>query len=115
MTEFHLENPNNGQSEEAFSRIDSDGIQDVLTRTTKAFASWRETDIDTRAAVLEKTADIYEKKTDELADHIGREMGKPTDQAKAELQIVVDIYRYYAQHAHELLCLLYTSPSPRDS
>ena len=103
MTEFHLENPNNGQSEEAFSRIDNDGIQDVLTRTTKAFASWRETDIDTRAAVLEKTADIYEKKTDELADHIGREMGKPTDQAKAELQIVVDIYRYYAQHAHELL------------
>lgn len=103
MTEFHLENPNNGQSEEAFSRIDNDGIQDVLTRTTKAFASWRETDIDTRAAVLEKTADIYEQKTDELADHIGREMGKPTDQAKAELQIVVDIYRYYAQHAHELL------------
>lgn len=103
MTEFHLENPNNGQSEEAFTRIDSEGIQDVLERTTEAFKKWRETSINERVAVLEKTAALYEKKVDELADHVGREMGKPTDQAKAELQIVIGIYRYYAVHAHELL------------
>src|SRR5699024_10984355 len=47
---------------------------------------------------LNTVADIYERRTDELAEIIGREMGKPVKQARGELGIVVDIYRYYAQN-----------------
>ena len=103
MSDFALENPNTGQSEETFTRITDAERDDILDRSTAAFSGWRATSIDERAAVLRRTADLYDERADELADHIGREMGKLTRWAKAEIGIVSDIYRWYAEHAHELL------------
>ena len=100
---FAIENPSTGKSEDTFERIDDSQRDDILDRSTAAFNAWRETRIEERAAILSRAADLYEERIDELADHIGREMGKLTRWAKAEIQIVADIYRYYAEHAHELL------------
>src|SRR5699024_653615 len=38
-----------------------------------------------------------------LAHIITREMGKPVQQAKGEIDIVISIYRYYAEHGQEFL------------
>ena len=103
MSTFALENPNTGRSEEEFPRLDDAARDDILDRSTAAFNEWRTTSIDERAAILARTADLYEERIDKLAEHIGREMGKLTRWAKAEIQIVADIYRWYAEHAHELL------------
>ncbi|MDK8694142.1 NAD-dependent succinate-semialdehyde dehydrogenase [Corynebacterium sp. MSK158] len=100
---FAIENPNTGKSEDQFERIDDSQRDDILDRSTAAYDAWRTTRIEERAAVLSRAADLYEERIDELADHIGREMGKLTRWAKAEVQIVADIYRYYSEHAHELL------------
>ncbi|MEJ4124852.1 NAD-dependent succinate-semialdehyde dehydrogenase [Corynebacterium marquesiae] len=100
---FAIENPSTGKSEDKFERIDDSQRDDILDRSTAAYDAWRGTRIEERAAVLSRAADLYEERIDELADHIGREMGKLTRWAKAEVQIVADIYRYYAEHAHELL------------
>ena len=100
---FAIENPNTGKSEDQFERIDDSQRDDILDRSTAADDAWRTTRIEERAAVLSRAADLYEERIDELADHIGREMGKLTRWAKAEVQIVADIYRYYSEHAHELL------------
>ena len=100
---FAIENPNTGKSEDQFERIDDSQRDDILDRSTAAYEAWRSTRIEERAAVLSRAADLYEERIDELADHIGREMGKLTRWAKAEVQIVADIYRYYSEHAHELL------------
>ena len=100
---FAIENPNTGKSEDQFERIDDSQRDDILDRSTAAYDAWRSTRIEERAAVLSRAADLYEERIDELADHIGREMGKLTRLAKAEVQIVADIYRYYSEHAHELL------------
>ena len=100
---FAIENPNTGKSEDQFERIDDSQRDDILDRSTAAYDAWRETRIEERAAILSRAADLYEERIDELADHIGREMGKLTRWAKAEIQIVADIYRYYSEHAHELL------------
>lgn len=100
---FAIENPNTGKSEDQFERIDDSQRDDILDRSTAAYDAWRSTRIEERAAVLSRAADLYEERIDELADHIGREMGKLTRWAKAEVQIVADIYRYYSEHAHELL------------
>lgn len=99
---FAIENPSTGKSEDKFERIDDSQRDDILDRSTAAYDAWRGTRIEERAAVLSRAADLYEERIDELADHIGREMGKLTRWAKAEVQIVADIYRYYAEHAHEL-------------
>ncbi|WP_151549905.1 MULTISPECIES: NAD-dependent succinate-semialdehyde dehydrogenase [Corynebacterium] len=103
MSTFALENPNTGRSEQEFDRITDAERDDILSRSTAAYTSWRTTSIEERVAVLNATADLYEERIDELADHIGREMGKLTRWAKAEIQLVADIYRWYAEHAHELL------------
>ncbi|APT85857.1 NAD-dependent succinate-semialdehyde dehydrogenase [Corynebacterium flavescens] len=103
MSTFAIENPSTGKKEQEFNRIDDTERDDILDRSMQAFASWKDTDISERAAILARTADLYEERADELADHIGREMGKLTRWAKAEVQIVADIYRWYAEHAHELL------------
>ena len=100
---FAIENPSTGKNEDKFERIDDSQRDDILDRSTAAYDAWRSTRIEERAAVLSRAADLYEERIDELADHIGREMGKLTRWAKAEVQIVADIYRYYSEHAHELL------------
>ncbi|WP_394281399.1 NAD-dependent succinate-semialdehyde dehydrogenase [Corynebacterium sp.] len=103
MTTFNIENPNNGKTEEQFSRIDDADRDAILEQSTEAFKQWRNTSIEERAAVLAKTADLYEENKTELAQHIGREMGKLTRWAEGELDIVIAIYRWYAEHAHEVL------------
>lgn len=103
MSTFAIENPNTGKTEETFERIDDSARDGILDRSTTAFNEWRKTSIEQRAAVLSRAADIYEERKTELAEHIGREMGKLTRWAEAEIDIVADIYRWYAEHAHELL------------
>ncbi|WP_312899796.1 NAD-dependent succinate-semialdehyde dehydrogenase [Corynebacterium variabile] len=103
MTTFALANPSTGNTEDTFDRINDTDRDRILDTAVAGYKSWRATTIEERAAVLARTADLYEEKTDELASYIGREMGKLTAWAKGEIGIVVDIYRYYAEHAHELL------------
>lgn len=103
MATFALENPSTGQSEDTFNRIDDSDRDDILDRSTKAYNSWRTTEINERAAVLLRTAELYEENVDKLAEHIGREMGKLNSWAKLEVGLVADIYRWYGEHAHELL------------
>lgn len=103
MSTFALENPNTAQTEETFDRFEDDNRDEVLDRSTAAFEKWRATSVEERAAVLARVADLYEERVDELADHIGREMGKLTRWGKLEVGLVADIYRWYAEHAHELL------------
>lgn len=103
MSTFALENPNTAQTEETFDRFEDDNRDTVLDRSTAAFEKWRATSVKERAAVLFRVADLYEERVDELADHIGREMGKLTRWGRLEIGLVADIYRWYAEHAHELL------------
>ncbi|MDO5670141.1 MAG: NAD-dependent succinate-semialdehyde dehydrogenase [Corynebacterium sp.] len=103
MTTFALENPSTGRSEESFERIDDSDRDPILDRATAAQREWRATDIEERAAILRRTADIYAERKEDLAEIIGREMGKLRRQAIGELGSVEAIYRWYADHAHELL------------
>ena len=103
MSTFALENPSTGKTEDQFNRIDDADRDKILDQSTEAYKQWKETSIDERVNVLNKVADLYEERADELASYIGREMGKLTRWAQGEIQIVVNIYRWYAEHAYELM------------
>lgn len=103
MTTFAIENPNTGKSEDTFDRFDDSDRDALLDRSTAAFQEWKKTSIDERAAVLRRTAELYREKKSELADHIGREMGKLLPQGEGEVDVVAAIYDWYADHAEELL------------
>ena len=53
--------------------------------------------------MLLRVAELYKERIDDLAALITREMGKPTREAKGEIQLVISIYRYYAEQGPALL------------
>jgi succinate-semialdehyde dehydrogenase/glutarate-semialdehyde dehydrogenase len=56
-----------------------------------------------RADVLRRVARLHEDRADELGAIVTREMGKTIAEAKGEVALTVDIYRYYAEHGAGLL------------
>ncbi|MDN5742364.1 MAG: NAD-dependent succinate-semialdehyde dehydrogenase [Yaniella sp.] len=98
MTKYKVTNPATGQVEKEFPEHTDDQLTQAIDQASETFATWSKTSPDERATLLNTVADIYERRTDELAEIIGREMGKPVKQARGELGIVVDIYRYYAKN-----------------
>ncbi len=100
---YQVVNPATGEAGQSYPEATDAEIQDVLARSDAAYTSWRTTEKPERAKILNKVADLYTERIDTLAEIIGREMGKRTAEAKGELQLVISIYRYYADNAEKLL------------
>ena len=93
MTHYRVHNPNTGEVEERFPSLPAAAIPGVISASWDVFTSWRDTPMATRAAVLHRFGELITERSAELADIIGREMGKPLRDGAAELAVV-------SQHAH---------------
>jgi len=100
---YQVVNPATGKLESEFPTATDAEISDVLARAERGYASWRRTSKAERSGMLHRVAQIYHDRAAELGPIITREMGKTTAEASGELDIVVDIYRYYADHGPDLL------------
>src|SRR5690625_3628049 len=98
MTNYKVTNPATGTVEKEFPEATDDELNAVLDRAAATFDTWSKTAAEERATLLNKVADLYAQRKDDLAMIITREMGKPVKQARGELDIVIDIYRYYAKN-----------------
>ncbi|MCT1367653.1 NAD-dependent succinate-semialdehyde dehydrogenase [uncultured Kocuria sp.] len=103
MSTFAVTNPSTGVVEETFDSLSPEQIPHIIDRAHQAFESWKDTPLSDRAAVLEKFADIVDSRVDELADIIGREMGKPLKQGKAEATKVAFTARWFAKNSARFL------------
>ncbi|HZK32058.1 MAG TPA: aldehyde dehydrogenase family protein, partial [Corynebacterium sp.] len=103
MNTFALHNPSTGATEATFPRFREEEREEVLLRSTAAFSHWRAVPLAERAACLRRIADLHEERAAELAGHIGREMGKLLRWGRGEIALSARIYRWYAEHAFELL------------
>ncbi|MFI5718810.1 NAD-dependent succinate-semialdehyde dehydrogenase [Nocardia sp. NPDC051750] len=103
MSTYVTTNPATGTTEHEYPGLADDQISDIAERCAEGFATWKRTPVAERAAALARTADLYEKRSAELAATITREMGKPTEQAAGEVQLAADIYRWYAENGPALL------------
>jgi len=103
VSSYQVVNPATGEAGQSYPETTDEQVQDVLARSDAAYRSWRTTSKQERSAILTKVADLYKERRDELAAIITREMGKPTREAKGEIHIVIDIYRYYADNGAALL------------
>ena len=77
-------------------------IQHALDSAARAQPEWNATPAVERAACLDRTADLLEKRRDEFLSLLVREAGKTLPDAVAELREVVDYCRYYAARGREL-------------
>ena len=78
-------------------------VDDAVARAKAAFPAWRAVDPGDRAKLLHGLADRLGESADDLAVLEARNAGKPIGDARGEIAMVVDCFRYYAAAPERLL------------
>ena len=84
----------------------------AMTAAQAGFRAWSQTPADTRAAVLERAADLLEAQRGRLLALLADEGGKTLDDGVAEIREAVDFLRYYAAQARALFGAGTAMPGP---
>jgi RHH-type proline utilization regulon transcriptional repressor/proline dehydrogenase/delta 1-pyrroline-5-carboxylate dehydrogenase len=71
-------------------------VDDAIRAAVAAFPSWRAVPAGDRAAILERAANLFGAKRNELAAWVCFEAGKPWRDADADVAEAIDFCRYYA-------------------
>jgi acyl-CoA reductase-like NAD-dependent aldehyde dehydrogenase len=78
-------------------------VDAAVARAKAAWPAWRAVAPGDRAALLRRLADLIAEHHDELAVLEARNAGKPIGDARGEMGMVVDTFRYYAGMPERLL------------
>ncbi|KAF0235391.1 MAG: succinate-semialdehyde dehydrogenase [Desulfovibrionaceae bacterium] len=108
-------NPATGQEIARYEWHTPAQVEDILAVNQTALRCWRNFRIPERGACLHKAADILTARTTELAGLITREMGKPAGEALAEMKRCVNVCRFYADHAEDMLRPEKPAGAPEDA
>jgi succinate-semialdehyde dehydrogenase/glutarate-semialdehyde dehydrogenase len=97
-------NPATGETVKEYPTISDEELRSAIARADDAHESWvGSSTVAERAALVRKVGELHVERRQELAEIIVREMGKPIEQALAELDFVGDIYGFYADNAEALM------------
>ena len=78
-------------------------VDEAVARARQALPAWRSLAPGSRAALLYRLADVLAAHLEELAGLEARNAGKAIGDARAEMGMVVDTFRYYAGAPERLL------------
>ncbi|HEX2028629.1 MAG TPA: NAD-dependent succinate-semialdehyde dehydrogenase [Nitriliruptorales bacterium] len=93
-------NPATGDQLETYDEHGDDAITWKLARAFECWVDdWRHRGVQQRVQVLARAADVLDKRRDELAELITREMGKPMTAARSELEKCAWLCRHYVEAA----------------
>ena len=84
-------------------RADEDAAREAVARAKAAYPAWRALAPAERAKLLYRLADALEAEREELAVLEARNAGKPIGDARGEMGMVVETFRYYAGAPERLL------------
>jgi succinate-semialdehyde dehydrogenase/glutarate-semialdehyde dehydrogenase len=97
-------NPATGETVKEYPTISDEELRSAIARADDAHKTWAgSSTVADRAALVRKVGELHVERREELAEIIVREMGKPIEQALAELDFVGDIYGFYADNAEALM------------
>src|SRR3954452_19078278 len=104
MSDYAVVNPATGETVKEYPTISDDDLRDAIGRADQAMREWSaQTSVEDRAALVRRVGEMHAEQRERLAEIIVREMGKPVEQALAELDFAAAIYEYYADSAPKLL------------
>jgi succinate-semialdehyde dehydrogenase/glutarate-semialdehyde dehydrogenase len=96
--------PSTGQQVQAYPTATAADVEAAVAAAAEVFATWsRQTTVADRARLVRRVGELHTERREELADIIGREMGKARDAALGEVDFCREIHDYYADHAETLL------------
>ena len=96
-------NPATGEVVATYDTAGDERAEQLLASAHAAYLTWRETPLEERIRLFFKFADLFDTRVDLLARQVSIEMGKPLEQSVGEAGLVSAMFRYYAEHAPELL------------
>jgi aldehyde dehydrogenase (NAD+) len=94
---FENRNPaNTGELIGRFVKGTAQDVADAAGAAAAAFAGWASMNAPARGNILYKTADILDKRFEQIASEMTREEGKTLPEAKGEVRRSINIFRYFA-------------------
>src|SRR5260370_37024732 len=85
------------------ARASEADLDAAVARAEAALPTWRALDPAARARLLHALADALEQQLEDLALLEARNAGKPIGDARGEVEMVVEAFRYYAAAPQRLL------------
>ena len=101
----HFENRNPADWNDvigAFPLSDSRDVDRAVASAKKGFEIWRSTPAPARGDVLRRVGDIMAKRKEEIADLMTREMGKPLQETRGDVQEGIDTAYYASSEGRRL-------------
>ncbi|MFC7357233.1 NAD-dependent succinate-semialdehyde dehydrogenase [Jejudonia soesokkakensis] len=92
-------NPYTNREIESFKTHTKKEIAEILKKADKRFYTWRETSFSERKKLMLAAASELKKNTQEYAEKITLEIGKPISQSIAEVEKCAWVCEYYANEA----------------
>ncbi len=104
MSSYAVVNPATGEQVQEYPEISDSELEEAIAAAEAAHRSWSQTTTAAeRAAMVKQVGAYHAERREELAAIAVREMGKPMEQALAEVDFCGDIYDFYADRAEEFL------------
>jgi RHH-type proline utilization regulon transcriptional repressor/proline dehydrogenase/delta 1-pyrroline-5-carboxylate dehydrogenase len=101
-----------GEPIKALPEIGEADAARIVDAASNGFAAWSSTPVETRAAALDRAADLIEARRGRFLHLLQIEGGKTLDDAVAEVREAADFCRYYAAEARRLLSAPLPLPGP---
>jgi acyl-CoA reductase-like NAD-dependent aldehyde dehydrogenase len=93
-------------TEEVMAELPQAGVEEAdeaVARARDAFPGWKRVDPGERAELMRSVAAKIRERADELARLEARNVGKPISDARGEVDMVADVFNYYAGAPERLL------------
>lgn len=104
MSEYTVVNPATGEQLATYPNPTDAEVQSAIAAAFEAYQTWsRSTTVAERAALIARVAELHNERIDELSHIIVREMGKPLDQSRDEVEFSAAIYQFYADNGEQFL------------
>jgi aldehyde dehydrogenase (NAD+) len=96
-TTFESRNPaHHDEVVGVFARSGAEDVADAVSAATAAYAEWRHTPWPARGEIILRAAQILERRKEDLARLMTREMGKVLVEARGDVQEAVDMGKFIA-------------------
>lgn len=100
---YRVTNPATGEIIERFATATDDEIRDAIGRVQQGYLSWKKRPLVERVRAVKRAGELFLENQDELAAIMTLEMGKRIEESRGEMQVVFEIFAYYADNAEKLL------------
>src|SRR5690242_6490022 len=101
----HFENVNPADTRDVIGRFPLSNAADVdnaVASAKRGFEVWRNTPAPARGDVLRRVGDLLSSRKDDIADAMTREMGKPLQETRGDVQEGIDTAYYAASEGRRL-------------